>query len=189
MKETETKFQLQDPGAMRQKLLSIGFKSKGRHLQVNRKFNDKDDNFGPHKGRLLRIRVADKCTLTSKAGKSVEKNIKTLDEYETEISDPEKTEKILNMLGFHLDEVMEKYREAFQKRDVEVVIDEVPFLGAWMEIEGDHESIERTAEELGLDMKDAISSSYGTLWRGYKEKHKIDIRDCTFGENHGQRLL
>jgi adenylate cyclase class 2 len=60
-------------------------------------------------------------------------------------------ESIIEKLGYKLSVIYEKHRKTWHFRDVEIVLDELPF-GLYMEIEGTIEAIEE-AEKL-LDIHD-----------------------------------
>lgn len=101
---------------------------------------------------VLRVRkTQDKTILTYKKRIQNEFNIKQQIEYETEISDADELEKIIESLGFTRFLVYEKRRKTWNFRAVEIVLDELPF-GDFMEIEG---SITAIAEaEMLLDIED-----------------------------------
>ncbi len=90
---------------------------------------------------VLRLRkTAERTVLTYKEKVSTENDFKHQIEFETEVSDVEAMESIIEKLGYRLAVVYEKHRKAWHLGDVEVVLDELPF-GYYMEIEGTIENI------------------------------------------------
>lgn len=103
-------------------------------------------------GGILRVRkTSEKTILTYKKSVQNEFAVKQRLEYETEVSDGEATLKIIENLGIEKILVYEKRRKTWRFRDVEIVLDELPF-GSFMEIEG---SVTAIAEaEMLLDAED-----------------------------------
>ena len=101
---------------------------------------------------ILRVRkTQDKTILTYKQRIHNEFNIKQQIEHETEVSNADELEKIIENLGFAKVLVYEKRRQIWHFRSVEIVLDELPF-GSFMEIEG---AITAIAEaEMFLDIED-----------------------------------
>ncbi len=111
------------------------------------------------KRAVLRIRkTQDKTILTFKQRIKSEFDIKQQIEHESEVAKAEEIEKIIESLGFVPRLVYEKRRKTWQFRQVEIVLDELPF-GLFMEIEG---SITAIAEaEMILDIED-FTTEYET---------------------------
>lgn len=104
------------------------------------------------KRAILRIRKTEnKAFLTYKQRIKNDFDVKEQIEHETEISNAEETEKLVESLGFAARLIYEKRRKTFKFRDVEIVLDELPF-GDFMEIEG---SVMAIAEaEMFLEIED-----------------------------------
>ncbi|MBA2735501.1 MAG: class IV adenylate cyclase [Pyrinomonadaceae bacterium] len=101
---------------------------------------------------VLRVRKThDKTILTFKKTMNKDFNVKQRTEHETEVANVGELEKIIENLGFEPRLVYEKRRKTWKFRQVEIVLDELPF-GDFMEIEG---SITAIAEaEMFLDIED-----------------------------------
>jgi len=80
-------------------------------------------------------------------------------------------------LGFTEAIVFEKKRLSVNKGGVEVSFDILPF-GFFVEIEGEKHLINSVVEKLGLSSKKRITSSYLALWKDFKEKNNISVKDC-----------
>ena len=114
-------------------------------------------------GAIVRIRrTQDRSVLTFKRRLQNEGDVKQQIEYETEISDPDATAKILLELDLQPRLVYEKRRKTWQFRDVEVVLDELPF-GLFMEIEGSVTGITGAEKVLGLEELETEHETYPRL--------------------------
>lgn len=106
------------------------------------------------KNAVLRVRkIGEKAILTYKLRIQNQSDVKHQIEHETLVQDPQEIEKIIENLGFQKKLIYEKRRKTWRFREVEIVVDELPF-GLFMEIEG---SITAIAEaEIFLDIEDLI---------------------------------
>ena len=104
------------------------------------------------KRAVLRIRkIGEKAILTFKQRIQNDSDVKHQTEHETSVSDPDEIENIVENLGFKKKLIYEKRRKTWRFRQVEIVVDQLPF-GLFMEIEG---SITAIAEaEMFLDIDD-----------------------------------
>jgi adenylate cyclase class IV len=91
-------------------------------------------------------------------------------------------EKILENLGFTKKWIMEKYREKWILGNVEVVIDKLPKMGYFVEIEGSKGAIQKTAKILGLDLKKGITATYWGLWNDYCKRKVIKEENIIFNK-------
>jgi adenylate cyclase class 2 len=138
---------------------------KRRLVELNAKLADLGAEFGSevfeenylHRGgqleeraAVLRLRkIGDRTILTYKEPVKKDSDFKHRIEHETDVRDVEAMEKIIQALGYKLSVVYEKHRKTWHFRDVEIVLDELPF-GLYMEIEGEVEAIEKAEKELGI---------------------------------------
>ena len=58
----------------------------------------------------------------------------------------------------------QKFREVWRVKDVEIVLDRTP-IGAYFEIEGPIDVIRSVAADLGMNMEQALRSTYADLYR------------------------
>lgn len=122
-------------------------------------------------GRVLRLRcTGDRHRLTLKGPASFDRNIKSREELEIEISDLDTLATIFARIGFHPVLRYEKDRETWRKGDVTVTLDHTP-MGDFVEVEGTVKQVRQVAAELGLDLEDAVRSSYPDLWREHRERY------------------
>lgn len=182
--EIEVKFALDDPVAVRNRLLQLGAVSQGRCIENNLRLDDADHNL-TSKHVVLRLRQIDgpdgsstRLTVKSPAASS-DASMSFRNEAETGIDDGAAMLKALAMLGYIPYWRYEKRRETFTWNDTEAVIDELP-IGWFLEIEGAPQGIRALAEQLGLDMADGITASYARIFDEVCRTLKIDTIDLTF---------
>jgi adenylate cyclase class 2 len=112
---------------------------------------------------VLRVRKTDaRTTLTYKEKVPTENDFKHQIEFETEVSDVNATEGIIEKLGYKLSVIYEKHRKSWHFGNVEVVLDELPF-GYYMEIEGAMEDIDEVEKLLGADQLELETRGYPRL--------------------------
>ena len=149
--EIEKKYRLNDLQKSRMLNLLKDFNADftGEDFEVNTIYGG---GILDEKRAILRIRKTEnKSFLTYKQRIKNDFDVKEQIEHETEISNAEETEKLVESLGFAARLIYEKRRKTFKFRDVEIVLDELPF-GDFMEIEG---SVMAIAEaEMFLEIED-----------------------------------
>jgi len=178
--ETEIKLRIGDLSQARQLVEAQGF-----HIAVPEVFekNIVLDNASAelHGSRqLLRVRSAGHiATLTFKGFPSVGKH-KAREERETTIGNFEEMLAILDHLGYREAFVYEKYRTEFRGDTGGVItLDETP-VGNYMEIEGEADWIDSTAQRLGFTEADYIISSYGSLYADWCRQRGAEPANMTF---------
>lgn len=117
------------------------------------------------KGALLRVRKFGKYSLiTYKGPMSIDGGIKSREEVQTGVESFELAIQLLDSLGFKPVFRYQKFREVWRVREVEIVLDRTP-IGEYFEIEGPMETIRAVANELGMNMDQALRSTYADLYR------------------------
>ncbi len=109
--------------------------------------------------KLLRLRQTNKgAVLTYK-----DQKVRTIDgtiEIETKVGDAQKTQQLLEALGFIAFRQQEKRRHSYTLGPVTVEIDTWPKIPPYVELEGERESeLQEAAEKLGLDWSKADTTS------------------------------
>ena len=176
--ETEKKYRL---GAKRleeitQKLVELGATFVKEVFEVNYQHRGGDMD---ERGATLRLRkIGDFTLLTYKEKVKSENGTKRKIEYETNVSDVEAAENIIERLGYRLTAVYEKRRKYWRYDDVEIVLDELPF-GLYMEIEGIEDAIEDAEKKLGLKALEYEPRGYPRLTVKYG-KMNGDVAEAKF---------
>lgn len=122
----------------------------------------------------LRVRkIGNKTVLTYKRRIQNNSEIKHQIEHETEVENAEEIENIIQCLGFEKSLVYEKRRKIWKFRNVEIVLDELPF-GLYMEIEGSAMEIREAEMILGAEEFNVENETYPHLtMKSGKKKEKI----------------
>lgn len=169
--EFEATFADIDPAQVKEKLRKAGADLvRSEFLQKRVTFNlpegSRDSN------TWVRIRdEGDKITLSVKRLEG--EAITDQKELCVSVGDFETTVKILEGIGCVRKAYQESKRERWQLGEVEITIDQWPFLDPFIEVEGqDEQSVKDVAEKLELDWQTAKFCAVGTL---YSEKYGISL--------------
>ena len=163
-RETEVKLRIASAEAAREKLRVAGAELvRERHFEDNALFDDKAGSLGAS-GTLLRLRrTPHGGVLTFKGPREIENGVKSREERETSVDDPDEVRAILRRLGYRPLFRYQKYRETWTHRGQEIEVDETP-IGIFLEIEGDTEGIHAVAADLGFSPLDFVTESYVGLF-------------------------
>ena len=152
------------------KLIEIGAVKEGEYFQKRKLYNFHEE----YRGRFIRLRTyGTKTTLTIK-DKSAKKEIGNVKELEIEVSDFEKTNQIMNMLGYEHSMYQENKRTIYRLGNVEFDIDTWPMIPTYLEIEGkSKEQVEEMIEKLGVDKKKLSLNKVSEIYK----KYELDIHE------------
>lgn len=177
--EIEVKFFLSDINIMRQQVKGLNAIFLGTVDETNIRYETQDCALYRKKS-LLRLRQADRVTLTYKA-EPPEKtgDYKIHREYEVTVDDFDMMQNILLSLGFHPEQVYEKKRESYQLGDASLCLDTMPY-GTFLEIEGPGPEIRPVAERLGLKWNRRILMNYLEMFEWIKSEFGLSFSDVTF---------
>lgn len=177
--ETEVKFYLSDVNPVRRRIMALGADFKGRVFETNLRFEDADNRLIQKKS-LLRLRKDIKTTLTFKSEPPFKDDqFKTLREFEVEVSDFAGMKQILESLGFHEEQVYEKWRETFVLSDTHFCLDTMPY-GDFLEIEGPKKDIKELASRIGLKWHQRILLNYLAIFDVIRKQLNLGFSDVTF---------
>lgn len=162
--EVEIKLPALDLEALRVRLREIdGALSSPRHFESNDLYDDAEGAVG-ERGCTLRLRrTSAGALLTFKGPARFAGGVKTREERETAVADPEELDRILAGLGYRPQFRYEKYREEWTLDRCVVALDETP-IGTFVEVEGEPTAIRGVLQRLGLDPADALPYSYAGLY-------------------------
>ena len=176
--ETEKKYHLGPKrlDEITQKLVDLGAHFEKEVFEVNYQHRGGEMD---ERGATLRLRkIGDFTVLTYKERVKGDNGAKRKIEYETNVSDVDAAEHIIERLGYKLTAVYEKRRKYWRFGEVEVVLDELPF-GLYMEIEGTEDAIEKAAKRLGLKEIEHEPRGYPRLTIKYG-KMNGDVAEAKF---------
>lgn len=160
--EIEKKYRLtaHDLERVRSELLERGAEFAGREFEANHIFSGERLR---ETAAVVRIRTTEsRVILTYKRRVPSEFDVKTQIEYEVEVSDADTAIAILNELGLRRWLLYEKYRDTWNFKSVEIVLDELPF-GLFMEIEGTVTGIREAEMLLDLENLEVEHETYPAL--------------------------
>lgn len=172
--EVEVKLPCEDLDEVRRRLRDLGASLKSvLHFESNDLFDDAEGRLRSS-GRALRLRREGEAggdgILTYKGVARFSDGIKTREERQVHVSNPEEAEAILLALGFVRAFRYEKRREEWTLEECAVALDETP-IGTFVEIEGSPIAIRRCVAALELDFSRAIPYTYARL---YTDRRKAD---------------
>jgi len=126
-----------------------------------------------HLGKWIRLRDnGKKITLTIK--EIVHKGIDGTKETEIEVSDFEKTDQFIRLLGFEPQAYQENKRISYKLGNIEFEIDSWPKIPPYLEIEGKSiQEVEKAIKLLGFKPEDATSIGVTDVY----EKYGLDIHE------------
>lgn len=179
--ENEVKIRLESAEQGRAILASAGLvPTSAREFEANTVF-DTPEQVLRQSGRLIRIRsTAGRQILTYK-GPAKSGPHKSREELETDVADGALLAEIFLRLRYEPKLRYEKYRTEYGTggESGHAMLDETP-IGVFLELEGDPEWVDRTAERLGFSQSNFITESYGSLFQKYCREHGLDCEHMTF---------
>jgi len=184
--EIEVKFADIDIAAIRNSLKAVGAECEQPMRLMKRALIEEPHHEAEH--AFIRVRdEGDKVTLTFKRrADQAASSIDSVKELEVEVSDFDKTVELFSEAGWRYKTFQESRRETWKLGDVEVVIDEWPWLEPYIEIEGEsEEAIKEVAAKLGLDWSNVIFGHIDALYARYYEfldgvRGVIDLPEVRF---------
>ncbi len=187
--EVEVKFLLDDFDAIRRRLDGVGAPLVApRVFERNVRFDTADESLLARQ-ELLRLRQDTRARLTFKglSAQDEQSEAKVREEIEIEVSDFDRMSAILQRLGFRPVQVYEKYRQTYQWRAVEIVLDEMPF-GRFVEMEGAEADLKTVAAALGLDWSCRLLTNYLELMELCRRAFDLPFTDLTFDNFLGRGI-
>jgi adenylate cyclase, class 2 len=180
--ETEIKFRVDDIPGLARRLEAAAFRLETPRTFESNVLYDTPDRQMRARIEILRIRhYAGRWILTHKrtTGDGDADRHKHRVETETEVSDGEALAEVFRSIGLVPAFRYEKWRSEWSDGAGHCVIDETP-IGAYAELEGTPEWIDRTAGKLGVNPDEYLTLSYGRLFDQWRELHASSAQDLTF---------
>ena len=167
-REIEIKLRAASAAEARERIEAAGFvEARPRVFETNQLL-DTPAGLLRSRGEVLRIRQSGGQTILTYKGPAERGRHKSREEVETQVGDAAALLTILAKLEFEPTYRYEKFRTEFARPGEHgvVTVDETP-IGAFLEVEGHSDWIDKAASALGYFEKDYIIESYATLYRIY----------------------
>lgn len=172
--EIEAKFVDIDIEDVRRRLHEIGAECV-QPMRLMRRVAIDSEYMRTGKDSFLRVRdEGDKVTMTYK--QFDELSLHGAKEIEVIVSDFEQTVALLTQVGLAPHTYQETKRETWRFQDTEIMIDEWPWLNAYVEIESDSgDQVQQIAERLGFSWETAV---FGDVMAAYRIQYPhLDNKD------------
>ena len=185
--EIEAKVKIADPEAFRRRMAARGLADEGTVLEINRLFDDPAESLrkagsalrlreerDPAGGQVLR-------TILTLKGPVAESPIKRRPETELEVEAAGPMVAILGRLGLAETFCYEKRRTTWHVGPCAVVLDDMPCLGWFVEVEGPtEEAVFAVLNDVGLGGEPTIRRSYIKMLRAYLASRGLDPTRASF---------
>jgi len=156
--------------ALRARLVELAGEAIAEVVETNVFFDDADGRLKAG-GCGLRVRIerhaadgAVRRAVTTFKGPREPGPIKRREEIEYQVSDPAAARALLEHLGYAAKLEFEKRRATWRLDGCEVVLDELPELGHFIEIEGpSDDAVLAVRTKLGLDNVEMLTDAYATM--------------------------
>jgi len=189
--ELEAKMAVADHLAVAVLLRQFAARKLGDHFEVNA-FFDTEDRSLLAAGEGLRLRheldfgtTRERHVITYKGPRQAGP-LKSREEIEFEVSDAAAATILLERLGYVRTLSFEKRRQSWELDGCTVELDEVPYLGKFVEIEGpDEPTVMRVRERLQLSDRPLIMSSYIALLMTHLKERGEARQDVRFKDVTG----
>lgn len=165
--EIEAKLKVESFDQIKERLENLAAEFLDEKLQTDYYFDDANGDLAKT-DKCLRLRrevgrSGEKIFLTYKGAKD-KAAFKKRSEINLEVADSQAATKLLTSLGYEKALVFEKKRQTWRLGDCEVALDQLPLLGAFVEIEGpDENKIADVQRKLGLADLPHVKNSYADL--------------------------
>ncbi|CAN5368361.1 hypothetical protein BH09PLA1_BH09PLA1_29030 [soil metagenome] len=184
--EIEAKLSVPDLNVVRARLREVGAESAGSVLETNTFFDSEDRSLlAADEGLRLRKRVDTETNETrfiiTYKGARQHGQLKNRDEVECAVENDRDAMTLLSRLGFLRVLSFEKRRESWKLGGCSVELDEMPYVGTFVEIEGPSEpAILKVREQLQLSERPLVKASYIALLMTHLQDRGDTSRTVTF---------
>ncbi|HZL34867.1 MAG TPA: class IV adenylate cyclase [Tepidisphaeraceae bacterium] len=186
--EIEAKMAVENLVAVRDRLRECGGRPLGIFFETNT-FFDNDDRTLLAADKGLRLRLSrntgtdEEDHIITWKGPRQHGPLKSREEVELAVEGSAEATKLLECLGFQKMLSFEKRRESWELDGCRVELDEVPFLGTFVEVEGpDDAAVLRVRQTLHLGDRPLIKYGYVALLTGYLQERGRSERAIRFAD-------
>ena len=186
--EIEAKMSVDSHEPVRQRLRERGATFRGDFVETNTFFDTEDRALlAADEGLRLRLNrsagTGEAENVVTYKGPRQHGALKARDEVEVNVSDGASATSLLQHLGFGRVLSFEKRRQSWSLDGCKVELDEVPFLGTFVEVEGpDEQSVMRVRQSLRLDARPIVKTSYIALLMSHLQDRGDRRTNITFAD-------
>lgn len=186
--EIEAKMAVDDHTAVRATLAAAGARRLGAFAEVNVFFDTEDRTLlAADKGLRMRvnrnIETGDEEHIMTYKGARQHGPLKSREEIEFIVEGANEAARMLEALGYSKMLSFEKRRESWLLDNCKVELDQLPFLGNFVEVEGpDEESVLRVRKRLNLADRTIIKYGYSAMLSGYLQERGVSSREVKFDD-------
>jgi adenylate cyclase class 2 len=184
--EIEAKMKVSDLAIVRDRLKAVGAKPDGSVVELNN-FFDTEDRSLLAADQALRLRVKRSASdgkesyIITYKGPRQHGQLKSREENELTVSSDRDAINLLQSLGYRKVIAFEKRRESWKLDGCSVELDELPYLGSFVEIEGPSEEVVlKTRKTLALNDEPVIRASYIALLTMHLQERGETQREIRF---------
>lgn len=176
MKEIEIKIKLAERAALEKKVLDLGAQKLAAEegIEHDIMYNNSAGEFyfGNPRGKHLRLRRAPYGNLLTykENPESRHEYLLQRTEIQTKVESFETADLILRKLGFFPYTVKEKHSTKYRLDGFVLEFHRLPFLGEFLEIEGEEIELKKILPKLGLKLEQGINRGYNRLFYEYCQK-------------------
>jgi len=186
--ELECKIHVDDLEVIASRLRELGADEEGGYFERNWVY-DRPDRSMRAEQMLLRLRDTgsggDGLLTVKKPGNDA--RYKSREEVQVMVGDTETMREILSFLGYEETWYYEKYRDVWHYAGCEIVLDRLPEIGCYVEVEGGGgDEIERIILDMGLAPSNHIEKSYLELFACHCAATGRELCPMRFDRNKGQ---
>lgn len=184
--EIEAKMAVENLAATRAKLQDLGAQRIGSFAETNTFFDTEDRSLlTADKGLRLRLNrnteTGHEDHIITYKGPRQPGPLKTREEVELTVDGATEATRLFERLGFARTLSFEKRRESWHLDKCKVELDELPYLGTFVEIEGpDEASVLRVRQRLNLADCALIKTGYVGMLTAYLQEHGQSMGDVRF---------
>lgn len=176
MKEIEAKLKLENPSIIeRANLIEV------KKIKVIDIYFDSDFLNLKSEDKVLRLRNEnDKSYIAFKGAREKHNDLVVREEIETEILSFEYGLKIVKNLNFYEVAKVEKIRKYFSVKNypsLSITIDKYPFIGEYIEVEGDEKEVYGFLEEHNFSLQDTIKKNCTEIFLNYCRENNLPFEN------------
>ncbi len=178
--ELEVKLYLSNLPAFQRKVEALGGRLIEERLhEINLRFDTSSGEL-TKSAQVLRLRQDNTARLTYKGPGETIDGVHARREIEFTVSDFQSAKALLEILGYRISLMYEKFRTTYVLDGLQITLDEMPY-GNFTEIEGpDPAAIHLAAEKLGINWEARILESYTSLFDRLRAELGFNFRDLSF---------